>query len=91
MAAAGSLPFGGILTEPSVYRTALMSKLSSGLPGTTAAPVSPPLHSVATVEQQPAPQLLRIGGVALGAMRDEQRSDFLLEEFDPGIVRVSST
>ena len=35
---------GGIWSESSVYRIAVISRLSSGLPGTTAGPVSPPLR-----------------------------------------------
>src|SRR5262249_44453779 len=35
-------PFGGILSESSLYRTALISKLSSGRPGSTTFPESPP-------------------------------------------------
>ena len=70
-------------TRPSC-RTALMSRLLPGSPGTIAGPGAPPLSTpVAGVEQQLAADLLRLGRVALVAVLDQERADLLLEELDP--------
>ena len=79
----GSFSFGGI-SRPSSCRSALMSRLSSGLPGTTARPLSPPLRMpFARVQPQLALQLLGAGRMALVALGDQDRADVLLEEVDP--------
>ena len=50
-----SLCFGGICVSGSLQRTAFTSRLSSGLPGTTAGPVSPPASTPSRVSRKNPP------------------------------------
>ncbi len=79
MSAAGSLarPFG-MAGKPVACCSTLMSVLSSGLPGSMTAPVSPPLEQrLARIEAQAAHGALGVAGVAVGG---EQRPDARLED-----------
>src|SRR5262249_42718387 len=71
--------FGGIGLGPSVRRTALMNKLSSGLPATAGGPVLPPLGKSAPGRDLEAAAPL-LAAVARQAALGQQRAHFLLEE-----------
>ena len=73
ISAADSFCFGGIFGS-SRYRTARMSRLSSGLPGTTAGPLVPPFQDRLSV-RQPEAGLRFLGTVARLAFLDDQRAD----------------
>ena len=53
--AAGSFCLGGIFSPSSVCRRAVMSRLFSGVPGTTLAPLSPPARSPSRVSSSSPP------------------------------------
>src|SRR6266446_5005563 len=55
---AGRVFFGGICRSSSICRTAFMSRLFSGSPGTTAGPVSPPLSNPSLESSTQLPLIL---------------------------------
>ena len=74
------------------WRTAVSSRLSAGLPGTTAGPLSPPLRIASRVSRcRPPCCLLRLGRVARVAVFDQDGADLRLEELDAGVGRPTRT
>ena len=84
--ASDKAPVGGINAGRPWMRR--IKGLSSGLPGTTAGPETPPLDQVfAPVQAQSGKWRRRLGAVAFIAATGQQGADLFFEEFQGGGIR----